>query len=252
MKVFLSASDVSPHAKATLRALASEGVTLRYNLISYYYSRSDEEFACFVRDHSALLMVDSGAHTLQKNAKVSWRDYTEAYAEFISRFDRPNVVGYFEMDVDNIIGYDRVLELREILHRYSGNPDKIIPVWHRNRGVEEFKKMCRDRSGRVAAVTGFKNEDIKDEQYLMFLKYAKSCNCRLHCLGMTRKNILAKVPFDYVDSSSWAQGARFGRVQGRKVKRPENREDWLKSFRAAYLEGMAMADRFERMWSGIR
>ena len=26
--------------------------------------------------------------------------------------------------------------------------DKIIPVWHKNRGVEDFKKMCRDYQGK--------------------------------------------------------------------------------------------------------
>ena len=42
------------------------------------------------------------------------------------------------MDVDNIIGYEKVLELRKILLEAT---DKIIPVWHKNRGIDEFKKM---------------------------------------------------------------------------------------------------------------
>lgn len=111
------------------------------------------------------------------------------------------------MDVDNIIGYDKVLELRKILENVS---DKIIPVWHKNRGIEEFKKMCYDYQNKIIAITGFKNEDIKDEQYLMFLKYAKIYNCKVHCLGMTRLKILNKVPFDFVDSSTWKQAGNYG------------------------------------------
>ena len=111
------------------------------------------------------------------------------------------------MDVDNIIGYDKVLELRKMLESVS---NKIIPVWHKNRGIEEFKKMCHDYQNRVIAITGFKNEDIKDEQYLMFLKYAKKYNCKVHCLGMTRLKILNKVPFDFVDSSTWKQAGNYG------------------------------------------
>ena len=125
------------------------------------------------------------------------------------------------MDVDNIIGYEKVLKLRKILEAVT---DKVIPVWHKNRGIQEFKKMCHEYAGRIVAITGFKNEDIKDEQYLMFLKYAKSQGCKVHCLGMTRKKILDTVPFDFVDSSSWKQQAIYGRVGKRKVDKQFSKE----------------------------
>lgn len=118
------------------------GTPLLWNLMSYYYLRTDVEFAVTVRDMSDLVMIDSGAHSFQKGAKVKWDEYTHAYAAFIREFDRPNVVGYFEMDVDNVIGYPKVLELRSILERESGHSEKIIPVWHKNRGIEDFKDMC--------------------------------------------------------------------------------------------------------------
>ena len=44
----------------------------------------------------------------------------------------------------------------------------------------------------------------------MFLKYAKQYNCKVHCLGMTRLKILNKVPFDFVDSSTWKQAGNYG------------------------------------------
>lgn len=145
----------------------NQGVRYKWNLMSFYYIKSKKELAIYIRDRSELIEIDSGAHSFQKGKKVDWVEYTKQYAEFIKEFDRPNVVGYFEMDVDNIIGYDKVLELRKILESVS---NKIIPVWHKNRGIEEYKKMCKDYAGKIIAITGFKNEDIKDEQYLMFLK----------------------------------------------------------------------------------
>lgn len=181
---------------------------LLWNLMSYYYLRNDVEFAVAVRDMSDLVMIDSGAHSFQKGTKVKWDEYTHAYAAFIREFDRPNVVGYFEMDVDNVIGYPKVLELRSILERESGHPEKIIPVWHKNRGIKDFKDMCASHAGRVIAITGFKNEDIRDEQYTMFLKEAKRHGCRVHCLGMTRKAVLDRVPFD----PSTGEQAEFGMV----------------------------------------
>ena len=170
MKIFLSAienaQEVGKNAKPIAQLLVEENIKMKYNLMSYYYIKGKKDLACYIRDNTEEILIDSGAHSFQKGKKVDWEKYTREYAEFIRKFDRPNVVGYFEMDVDNIIGYEKVLELRKILESVS---DKIIPVWHRTRGIEEFKKMCQQYSGKVVAITGFKNEDIQDHQYLMFL-----------------------------------------------------------------------------------
>ena len=217
--------------------------------MSYYYIKSKSELAELIRDNSKEILIDSGAHSFQKGKKVDWVEYTKQYAEFIKQFDRPNVVGYFEMDVDNIIGYDKVLELRKILESVS---DKIIPVWHKNRGIDEFKKMCQDYEGKVIAITGFKNEDIQDHQYLMFLKYAKKYNCKVHCLGMTRKKVLDKVPFDYVDSSSWKQSGIYGRIDGKgKVTKEFSKTRREIVFMENYKVGMEMQEKYYKKWKHI-
>lgn len=238
MKVFLSGSE-TPDCDMVWET------KMKYNLLSYYYIRGKPEVAEKVKNNSQLILIDSGAHSFQKGTKVNWLEYTKQYAEFIKKYDSEKVLGYFEMDVDNIVGYDKVLELRKVLESVS---DKIIPVWHKNRGIEDFKKMCADYSGRIIAITGFKNEDIKDEQYLMFLKYARRSGCRVHCLGMTRKKILDSVPFDFVDSSSWKQQAIFGRVGGQKVSKEFSKTQRRKVIFASYIEGMKMQIKYERKW----
>lgn len=202
----------------------------------------------FIRDNSEEILIDSGAHSFQKGVKVDWLKYTQQYAEFIKKFDKPNVIGYFEMDVDNIIGYEKVLELRKILESVS---DKIIPVWHKNRGINEYKKMCEQYAGKIIAITGFKNEDIKDEQYLMFLKYAKKFNCKVHCLGMTRRKVLDKVPFDYVDSSSWKQQALFGRIGDKKVSKDFSKQKREYVFLESYKEAMKMQQYYYQKWKKV-
>jgi hypothetical protein len=249
MKIFLSAVEGSAPRDA-LESLIDKGMKLNHNLMSYYYIRSkNQNFAKKMRDNSETIIIDSGAHSFQKGKAVDWVEYTKEYANFIKEFDRPNVVGYFEMDVDNIIGYDKVLELRKILESVS---NKIIPVWHKNRGLENFKQMCKDYEGKVVAITGFKNEDIKDEQYLMFLKYAKKYNCKVHCLGMTRKKILDIVPFDYVDSSSWLQNTIYGRtLDGRKLPKMKGKEDRKNQYQYNYLQGMKMQEHYHKKWRKI-
>lgn len=244
MKIFLSALEASPE----FYKINEEIDKYKYNLMSFYYIQNKQEIATIIRDKTELVIIDSGAHSFQKGKQVNWEEYTKKYAEFIKNFDRENVVGYFEMDVDNIIGYDKVLELRHILEQTS---NKIIPVWHKNRGIEEFKKMCKDYSNKVVAITGFKNEDIKDEQYMMFLKYAKKYNCKVHCLGMTRKKVLDKVPFDYVDSSSWKQQSIYGMIGRKKVSLEFSKNNRWKVMLENYKQGMQMQDHYYKKWRKI-
>jgi hypothetical protein len=205
MKVFLSGLESSENN--IIDYYISNKKNIPYILASYYYIRKKENLIDKMLIVSDNLIIDSGAHSFQKGKEVDWELYTKEYSNWIKKNDCDKVVGYFEMDVDNIIGYDKVLELRKILESVS---NKIIPVWHKNRGIDEYKKMCKNYAGKVVAITGFKNEDIKDKQYMMFLKYAKKYNCKVHCLGMTRMNILNNIPFDYVDSSTWKQAGNYG------------------------------------------
>lgn len=253
MKVFLSALENAQTSGkggySIARYLVERNIKMLYNLMSYYYIKGKIQVAEYIRDNSEEVLIDSGAHSFQKGKKVDYVKYTNEYAEFIKKFDRPNVVGYFEMDVDNIIGYDKVLELRKILERVS---KKIIPVWHKNRGIQEYKKMCKDYAGKIIAITGFKNEDIKDEQYLMFLKYAKKYNCKVHCLGMTRKKVLDKVPFDYVDSSSWVQSSVFGRIDNKgKVSKEFSKTNREVVFYNNYLQGLEMQKAYKTKWQKV-
>lgn len=247
MKIFLSAIEGQNNAP---KEIIKKYGKMKYNLMSFFAIRGRNiNNAIYIRDNSEEILIDSGAHSFQKGKKVDWDEYTQEYAKFIQKFDRPNVVGYFEMDVDNIIGYNKVLQLRKVLEKIS---NKIIPVWHKNRGIDEYKKMCQDYAGKVVAITGFKNEDIKDEQYLIFLKYAKKYNCKVHCLGMTRKKILDKVPFDYVDSSSWLQNSVYGVIINKgKVSKEYSKYNREKVILSNYIEGMKMQEHYYQKWKKI-
>jgi len=255
--IFLSAiegarSPKSDGYKFVSDLIIERGVRMKFNLMSYFAIDKDRaryENAFKIRDNTDEIMIDSGAHSFQKGKKVSWDEYTERYADFIRKFDKPNVIGYFEMDVDKVLGLPKVTELRHRLERVT---DKIIPVWHRGRGIADYKAMCESHRGRVVAITGFANEDIKDSQYMMFVAYAKKCGCRIHCLGMTRKAVLDKVPFDYTDSSTWLQRALYGMTLNNQKLRATR--DFCKAHRGvvyveSYLNAMKEQKYYEEKWS---
>lgn len=254
MKIFLSSIENAKSCKQEggeniAYILSRQGIKMKWNLLSFYYIKEERE-AEFIRDNSELIMVDSGAHSFQFGKKVNWDVYTDEYAEFIKRYDRENVVGYFEMDIENVIGYEAVLKLRKKLEAVS---NKIIPVWHPIRGIDDYEKMCAQYAGKVIAIGGFKGTDIKDEQYLMFMKVARKYDCKVHCLGMTRREVLDKVPFDYTDSSTWSACARHGVIgQGKfkkgKVSREFSRNHIGVVFTESYKQGMLMQEHYYQRW----
>lgn len=244
MKIFLSALEGSE---------AFDYINERidrylYNLMSFYYLTKNDNYKEILRK-SEEVMIDSGAHSFQKGKRVKWYEYTESYAEWIKKHDCDKILGYFEMDVDNVIGYEKVLELRKILLKAT---NKIIPVWHKNRGIEDYIDMCKNYEFDIVAISGFKNEDIVDSQYQRFVNVAHKYGKKIHGLGMTRIDILDKVNFDSVDSSTWLQGVVYGRIDSLRFNKRVSRrfsKEFAKENRKeimyiAYLEAMEMQRRY--------
>jgi hypothetical protein len=248
MKIFLSGVE-GGDSIPVIQELMNKGYTFHYNLMSFYYIKKNNiEYVKELRDKSELILIDSGAHSFQFGKKVNWEEYTKQYAKFIKEFDRPNVVGYFEMDIENIIGYDEVLKLRKILEKVS---DKIIPVWHPDRGIKDYEEMCKKYHDKVIAIGGFRGTDIKDNQFIMFMKVARKYNCKVHCLGMTRKKVLDQVPFDFTDSSSWIHHAIYGNMTGvnKKVSNIEYaKRNKKKVIKHNYIQGMKMQEHYYKKW----
>lgn len=225
MEVYLATLETS---NFILEHLNNE--ELKYALVSYYYLK-EKDLEDILNKVSKKLLIDSGAHSFQHGKKIDFEKYTRDYAEFIKKnTNNPKIEGFFEMDIDNVIGYEKVLELRKILEEVS---DKIIPVWHNNRGIEDFVEMCKKYSGKKIAITGFANNDIKDSQYNLFINTAHKYGCKIHILGLTRYELIKTLNLgseDSVDSSSWKQTAIFG-----GINLPTNNDN---IYRFKSLEGM--------------
>lgn len=258
MKIFLSSLENCSANKDKYRVnnlssmLMERNVQMKWNLMSYYYLQGKDAVAEQIRDNSEEIMIDSGAHSFQFGIKTDFAEYTKKYAEFIKRFDRPNVVGYFEMDIENVIGMEKVLELRKYLEHAT---DKVIPVWHKGRGIDDYLKMCEAYAGKVIAIGGFRGTDIRDDQYLMFIKYAKKYGCKVHCLGMTRTSVLDKVPFDYTDSASWHMHSIYGtpylKDRSKKFARAKNIDERNEHEFFNYCEGIKLQEHYHRKWRKV-
>lgn len=173
-----------------------------------------------------LFLLDSGAFTFMNSFKgnVNWQEYIDKYADFIIK---NNITYFFELDIDVLVGYDKVKEYTKYLEKKVGK--KCIPVWHKSRGLEEWKRLTKEYD--YIAIGGIVTKEIKSSQYFIFkelLRIAKENNCKVHGLGFTSTNNLKKYKFYSVDSTSWTAGCRFGIIYKFnkdkiiQVKKPEN------------------------------
>jgi hypothetical protein len=200
MQIYLAAID----ALGILNDIPDNYIA--YGLISYYSIMDDDKINLLKRKCQHVL-IDSGAFSFQRGRKANLDQFTDRYINFVrNNANDDKVTGFFEMDVDAITGYQKVLEYRQKLMDAGGN--KIIPVWHKGRGLDEFYRMCDERKGYKVAVSAISNRDIGEHQYNLFINEAHRRGCSIHILGYTRFSTIKTLNLgltDSVDSSSWLQ-----------------------------------------------
>lgn len=198
MKVYLAGNGIWTY----LTPILEEGFPnwKPYILESFYYADKDEiqKLMPYFGD----FLLDSGAFTFMQNSKthLNWNDYLERYADFINEY---NIEKFFELDIDSVVGYDNVLKLRYKLETLTGK--RCIPVWHINRGKEEYIRMCQEYD-----YVSIGSNSQNDKYMPWFIKVAHQNNAKVHGLGYTKMTMLNKMHFDSVDSTAWTTGNRFG------------------------------------------
>ena len=185
-------------------------------LQSFYYA--DDFTVNEILPNCKRFLLDSGAFTFfAKGGGSDWNDYTKRYAEFISR---NKIERFFELDIDSLIGYEKVLDMRYRLEDLTGKP--CIPVWHKSRGKDEFLKMCEEYD--YVAIGGLVTKEIAAETIISiapwFIREAHKQGAKIHGLGFTGMKALEKCHFDSVDSTAWIAGNKYGAIyqfDGRKI-----------------------------------
>lgn len=170
-------------------------------------------------------LLDSGAFSMMMGnaGEVDFKNYVEQYIAYIKKHD---VKKFFELDIDSIVGYEEVLKIRKHITDKVGRPP--IPVWHKSRGMTDFKEMCRKYP--YVAIGGYVSKEFSKDEIRYFPKlisYAHKQGAKIHGLGFTSLVWLPKCHFDSVDSTAWVSGNKFGyayKFNGKtmtKIKKPQ-------------------------------
>ena len=189
-----------------LRLIKKNNITIN-TLISFFYQNNRINKMIPYFDN---LLLDSGAFTFMNNEKkdINWGNYIDNYIDFINKYD---IKHFFELDIDCIVGYEKVKEMRKYIENKTNK--KSIPVWHKSRGLDEFINLSQQYN--YIAIGGIVTKEITKKEYPYFnklLKIAKENECKVHGLGFTSLKNLKKYRFYSVDSSSWTYGERLGSI----------------------------------------
>ena len=131
-------------------------------------------------------------------------------ASMTAAYSNENSVYYHdEQMADRVLaGLDFVESLRRKTERATGV--RCIPVWHKGRGVDYWKRMCAEYS--YVAIGGLVFHVKKSEWPLIhkMVDYAYSKGVKVHGLGFTKTKELKNWNFYSVDSASWIKAAALG------------------------------------------
>ncbi len=153
-------------------------------------------------------LLDSGAFSYMNGAKVTLKEMEEYITRYIAFIKQHNIKYYFQIDVDNIFGLSKVEEWTRKMESEIGR--QCIPVWHKGRGVEYWKQMCKYY--KYIAVGGLVFH-VKKQEYGLIKKlvdYAYNNGVKVHGLGFTKTKLLPEYKFYSVDSASWSISAARG------------------------------------------
>ena len=155
-----------------------------------------------------MFLLDSGAFTFLNKSKKSKEfnkgaltTYVDDYINFINKWD---IQYFFEFDIDGVIGYNNVKRIRRYIEEKTGK--KCIPVWHINRGLEDFESMCQEYD--YVAIGGIASKEIPKKYHKLFHKLcdiAHENDCKVHGLGYLSLVALNDdvCPFDTCDGTGW-------------------------------------------------
>lgn len=177
-------------------------------------------------------LLDSGAFSYMNGTKITLEQmerYVQKYIAFVKCYQ---IKRYFQIDVDPIFGLEKVEEWTGKMEKEIGYP--CIPVWHKERGVAYWKRMCKNY--KYIAVGGLVLHVKKQEYDLIkkLVEYAYYHGVKVHGLGFTKTKILSDFKFYSVDSASWSRAAargqtiyyfKNGELKGRKLEKKNRKVD---------------------------
>jgi hypothetical protein len=209
-----------------------------------------------VKKSEVKIMIDSGAHTFfqkfdEYKAKDDkfWDDYLTKYTNWV-RENKQYIFACANLDIDAIVGIDKVDEWNDKYFKpLEAEGVQVCYIWHADRGNTGWEDYCKKHS--YIGLT-MENDTLTVQQLMRLINVAKKYNTRVHGMALTRMEILVRVPFFSVDSTTWLVGQQYGELNwfdGRKMRRLSKIE-WQRQYKTKLLKEPFNAD-WEKLMTGM-
>lgn len=132
-------------------------------------------------------------------------DYVKAYIEWVS-VNKEWVGAYAELDIDTLVGLDKVKEWRKWWLSAGLNP---IMTYHSGDWRKEIKEIV-EVGGRYLGLSGGADSDWYFRVFQELSSLFTQEKVLVHAWAQTNTETIRTVPFFSVDSSSWLSGAKWG------------------------------------------
>lgn len=228
IKVHFAGSDGDESAYA---ALTDAGI--KYRLYSCYnYIKKgeipvlpDNNVIKLQQSTNKHVIQDSGLFTLMFGAGKNIELKQDDLEEWMKRMCKFVLINHLsctcvEVDCQKLLGCDVAWKLRRKMKDLI--PNRIINVFHYEDGKDGLDQLI-DFSDYIA-ISVPELRIVKPRQYKTYVhqvaKYIKQkkSGIDIHLLGCTEKEMLKQNAFcTSADSSSWLQGVRYGRLEGRHI-----------------------------------
>jgi hypothetical protein len=179
---------------------------------TFTYKDKTEEL---IRGHKyKQIMIDSGVFTyfhtvgMRKKSRRELPDMTaltHQYCQWLQQ-NKKDITHYIEFDIDELVGWEKQIELRKIFEEYDLTP---LHVWHptNKMTIREYAKKY-DYFG-----VGSSTRDYDVIKKILYTAHKEKSSC--HLFGYTRIKELTKLAhipsLKSVDSTMWI-GSKFGTV----------------------------------------
>jgi len=212
-------------------------------LINYWYAKSCpksniQRICEKIKKAGGRVFFDSGGlqillrwreNKLPKNFDLN--KYFEDYLATIIH-NREHIDYFAELDIDAVVGYDKVKKWRKRFEETSLD-DKLIYVWHNTipDSYNEWEIWCKQR--KFLSI-GFAEEGIHEratsfkamDREIKLIQKAHDYGVKVHLLGVKSPSVLLRVEPDSADTGGWLYPLQWGKVliftEGRLIEKKFN------------------------------
>lgn len=225
MKVFLAAYETAYGIMEKTTGLVEKMAPFNVFCTFWYEPKTRNALTGMKKyGHKGTVIIDSGAHSFfgftgksvtahfQEKPKKEMPDpylYFEKYISWLDKF-RDYFDFFVELDLQEIVGEKTVNSWRKRIID-KGLAPKMITVWHSVQNMNGFDEFIKMSESKYIGVEGIRGGKIT-LPYGLILKKCYESDVKVHGFAFTRGELLYKLPFYSVDSSTWRTPSRFGGI----------------------------------------